>query len=183
MDHRSSLASYHHHRSVFCRSEEATKTDDPRRVTVVEPLAQVLAQQRRWLTETQHPGLGSGLIFPASPRHARGGAERRGVEGVSWYRSPSVMEKPLARLSEAGKLPPISPQSLRRTWENLLREAGIDQLVRRALWGWRTEKAQAIYATVDRQAGAEPTADRRSRRDTRIGGLRWTQAALKQRRH
>ena len=47
-------------------------------------------------------------------------------------------------------IPPISPQSFRRTLENLLREAGVQQLVRRALAGWRTEKAQGIYASVDR---------------------------------
>ena len=45
----------------------------------------------------------------------------------------------------------ISGHSLRRTWENLLRAAGVDQLVRRALAGWRSEKAQAIYATVARE--------------------------------
>jgi len=31
-----------------------------------------------------------------------------------------------------------------------MREAGVDQLVRRALAGWRSEKAQAIYATVNK---------------------------------
>lgn len=44
----------------------------------------------------------------------------------------------------------ISAHSLRRTWENLLREAGVEQLVRRSMAGWRSEKAQAIYATVNR---------------------------------
>ena len=47
--------------------------------------------------------------------------------------------------------------SLRRTYENLLREAGVDQLVRRSLAGWRTEEAQSIYANVaptERRAAA-----------------------------
>jgi integrase len=108
------------------------------------------APQRRWLLETQHLGLGSGLVFPASPRHAKAGATRRGVDELSWYRSPSVLDVPLKRVVKAAKIPPISPQSFRRTWENILRAAGVDQLVRRAMAGWRTEKAQDIYATVDR---------------------------------
>lgn len=36
-------------------------------------------------------------------------------------------------------------------WENLLRAAGVDQLVRRALAGWRSERAQEIYATVAKE--------------------------------
>jgi integrase len=137
-------------RSVYRRQEKTTKTDDPRRITVVQPLADVLAEQRRWLLESQHPGLESGLVFPASLPHAKAGAKRRGVEELSWYRSPSVMDEPLQRVVAAAKIPPISVQSFRRTWENILREAGVDQLVRRALAGWRTDKAQGIYASVDR---------------------------------
>jgi len=138
-------------RSVYRRGEKATKTDDPRRITMVQPLAEVLGAQRRWLLEMQHPGLASGLVFPASPRHAQAGATRRDVDELSWYRSPSILDEPLKRVVKAAKIPPISPQSFRRTWENILREAGVDQLVRRALAGWRTEKAQGIYATVDRR--------------------------------
>ena len=47
------------------------------------------------------------------------------------------------------KVPAVSPHSFRRTQENLARKAGVDQLVRRAQAGWRTERAQAIYALVD----------------------------------
>ena len=39
----------------------------------------------------------------------------------------------------------------------MMREAGLEQMVRRAVAGWRTEKVQGIYATVvskDRQAAA-----------------------------
>jgi hypothetical protein len=43
----------------------------------------------------------------------------------------------------------VSPHSFRRTFENVLRKAGVDDLVRRSLAGWSTEEAQSIYATVD----------------------------------
>ncbi len=138
-------------RSVHKRSEKATKTDDPRRVTIVEPLKRVLSEQRQWLFTTQHPGLQSGLVFPASPRHAKAGASRRGVDEVSWYRSSSVFHGPLGKVVDEAGIPAISMHSLRRTFENLQRKAGVEQLVRRAVSGWRTEEAQGIYATVDRE--------------------------------
>ncbi len=138
-------------RAVYRRQSKGTKTDDPRRVSVVKPLELAFTEQRRSLIREQHPGLASGLIFPADLRHAKASASRRGVDTLCWYRSPSVMDKPLAKVAEAAEVPPISCQSLRRTWENILRQAGVDMLVRRALAGWRTEKAQGIYATVDRE--------------------------------
>ena len=145
-------------RSGWRRLQTTTKTNDPRRITVVRPLAAALEEQRRWLVSTQHPGLASGLMFPASPKHARLGAHRRGVDEVSWYRSPTVLREPLARVVAAAGIPPISPHSFRRTYEDLTRLAGVDGVVRRDLAGWRTKKAQAIYATVcreDRDAAAE----------------------------
>jgi integrase len=138
-------------RSVWRRQEKETKTDDPRLVVVVEPLAEILAAQRRWLVARQHAGLHSGLMFPASEIHARTGAARRGVDEVSWFRGSEVLHKPLRKLWGKEKLPEFSIHALRRTWENLLRTAGVDHLVRRSMAGWRTEEAQAIYASVDRQ--------------------------------
>jgi integrase len=91
-------------RSVWRRIGKVTKTDDPRRIAVVEPLAVALEEQRRWLLETQHPGLESGLIFPASPKHARAAAKKRGSDEVCWYRSPSVLDDPLARAIDVGGL-------------------------------------------------------------------------------
>jgi hypothetical protein len=40
----------------------------------------------------------------------------------------------------------------------MLRKAGVDDLVRRSMAGWRSKEAQRIYATVDpeeRQAAAK----------------------------
>lgn len=145
-------------RSVWRRHLKATKTEDPRRVVVVEPLAAVLNEQRRWLLETQHPALATGLMFPARPKQAKAGQTRRGVDEVSWHRSENVLDAPLRRVVEAAGITPISLHSLRRTYENLLRKAGVDDLVRRSMAGWRSEQAQRIYANVDpeeRQAAAK----------------------------
>jgi integrase len=119
-------------------------------VTIVEPLERALTAQRQWLLTTQHPGLASGLIFPASPYHATGGSTRRQVDDLSWFRCPTLFNVPLRKLVAAAGIPEISMHSLRRTFENLQRQAGVDQLVRRATAGWRSEDVQAIYTTVDR---------------------------------
>jgi integrase len=140
-------------RSVWRRHEKTTKTDDLRLVVVVEPLAEILAAQRRWLLSQQHAGLSFGLVFPASEVHARTGAARRGADEPSWFRAPEVLYKPLRKVWDEGKdkLPEFSAHALRRTFENLQRMAGVDELVRRAMAGWRSTDAQAINATVARE--------------------------------
>ena len=138
-------------RAVYRRLEKTTETDDPRRIVVVEPLAQVLAEQRQWLFASQHPGISSGLIFPANPRQAMAGAKRRGEDKPSWHRSPTIFHLPLLKVVKEAKITDISGHSLRRTWENLLRKADVDVMVRRSLAGWRTEAAQSIYATVAKE--------------------------------
>jgi len=137
-------------RSVWRGEEKCTKTDDPRLIALVEPATRVLEEQRQWLLTEQHPGLASGLVFPTGARHAQAGASRRHSDEVRWFRSGSVLNEALAKITAKAKLPPISPHSLRRTWEGLLRQAGVDQLVRRAMAGWRSERAQAIYSSVAR---------------------------------
>lgn len=137
-------------RAVYRGAEKATKTDDPRVVAIAPPLTEVLNAQRQWLVRTQHPGLESGLVFPARLQQAKGAASRRGSDELVWFRGGATLDRPLAKVVEKGKLPAISLHSFRRTWENLLRRAGVDQLVRRSLAGWRTEDAQDIYAGVDK---------------------------------
>ena len=133
------------------RTEKTTKTDDPRLVPVAEPLARILYEQRAWLVRTEHPGLACGLMFPADPGHAKAGLTRRKLDEMCWYRSGSCLDKPLRAVVDKAKIPKISLHSFRRTYENLLRRAGVNDLVRRSLAGWRTEQAQAIYADVDRE--------------------------------
>ena len=136
-------------RAVWRREEGPTKTDDPRMIAAIGMLAQVLREQRAWLDTVEHPGRRSGVIFPASPRHARAGATRRGSNEVSWYRGPSTLDSPLRRVAQAAELPEVSAHSFRRSFENLLRKSGVDDVVRRSLAGWRTDTAQAIYAGID----------------------------------
>lgn len=140
----------HVKRSVWRGEEKGTKSGEPRRVAVVDPVRVALEEQRRWLMATQHPALATGIVFPADRGHAAAGAKRRRTGEVNWHRSPSVLASPLSTAAAAAGVPEVSPHSLRRTFENLARLAGVDQMVRRSLAGWRSEKAQAIYAGVGR---------------------------------
>ena len=138
-------------RAVYRGQSKGTKTDDPRRVALPAPAANAIQRQRLWLVHEQHPGLVSGLVFPARLRQAKGGASRQGKAELSWFRSGSVLDEPLAKVVAHAGIPPVSLHSFRRTYENLLRQAGVDQLVRRSLAGWRTDDAQEIYAGVDKR--------------------------------
>jgi integrase len=137
-------------RTVWRGHEKEGKTDDPRRVTIVEPLRTALDEQRKWLLTTQHKGLSSGLVFPGNLKQAKAGASRRKGE-LLWYRSQSTLQGAVREVCKVAKTPRITPHSLRRTFEDLLREAGVEQLVRRAMAGWRSERAEGIYATVKRE--------------------------------
>lgn len=150
-------------RSVWRGIEGSTKTDEDRPNVIVGPLAEVLAEQKRWLERGYrakrgqppgaHPGLWSGLVFPADPRHAAAGAKRRGGE-LRWYRSGTALADGLAKVVEAAALPRISLHSLRRTWARISRRAGVEANVRKRLAGWHCDEVQDRYEDIDRETRA-----------------------------
>ena len=139
----------HIEQAIWRRKKKGTKTEDPRRVAVVGPLVNVLNEQRRWLEAIKHPGRHTGLMFPASPRHAKASSTRRGVKEICWLRGASTLDTPIARIAKAAGVPPVCNHSFRRTYEDLLRRSGAEDMVRKSLAGWRSDGAQAIYMTVD----------------------------------
>lgn len=147
---------------------KGTKSGEPRRAAVVEPLRAVLLAQREWLQVTKHPGAVSGLMFPSDPdmrRRAHTAQSKRdpdrrarmSVDG-SWLKASATLAMAVKKVVARAGTPELSPHGFRRTAENLARRAGVDELVRRAHAGWRSERVQALYATVDpderRAAGA-----------------------------
>ena len=135
--------------SVWKRMEKGTKQNEPRVLPKVEPLRKALDEQRKWLIDQQHPGLASGLVFPADPKSARAGKTRRNAEELSWYRARSCLTKPLELVCRESEVPDLAPHALRRSFEKLLRRADVDGLVRRSLAGWSSTAAQHIYSDVD----------------------------------
>ena len=80
--------------------------------------------KRKGLSETELTGLGP-------TRWVQGGRHRR---LLGFGRTP-VLDKPLRRVVAEAGVPRITPHSFRRTYENLLRQSGVDDLVRRSVAG------------------------------------------------
>jgi len=97
-----------------------------------------------WHIETQletPEQQGSDLLFPA----VTGG-----------FRTPTVLNKPFAAVSEAIELGyPFTQRGMRRTFNDLMRAAQVEAIVTRSISGHLTERMQDHYSTV---SGAEQRA-------------------------
>jgi hypothetical protein len=87
----------------------------------------------------------------------RGKSAALDIDGT-WMKASSTLGVAVKKVVARAGTAVLSPHGFRRTAENLARRAGVDGLVRRAHAGWRSERVQALYATVDpderRAAGA-----------------------------
>jgi integrase len=91
----------------------------------------------RWHVETQlrtAEQKDSDLLFPAL---------------TGSFRSPSVLNKPLAEVASELGLGKISQRALRRTFNDLARAAHVGDLITRSISGHLTEKMQHHYSTVN----------------------------------
>lgn len=114
------------------------KTDRSRRTIALCPeQLDCLRAHRRWQVEQQAPGLERGLIFPSL---------------VGRYAYPSGMEKALRRISHELRLGfRVSTKVFRRSFNNLLRQQGVDRQVLRSLTGHSSEEMTGTYSTVEDQ--------------------------------
>lgn len=114
---------------------DRTKTDEPRVVAAPPALKAVLRDHRGWMLATQHPGLSSGLVFPSmagKPMHS------------------GQLSKPLHSAAEkAGVAKRITPHGLRRTFNNLLRQAGVEHVTIRSMTGHTTDAMTHHYSHVE----------------------------------
>lgn len=111
-----------------------TKTDAPREAVVTREGLRLLRLHRREMIEAQHPGLESGLIFPA-----KNGS----------YRGPESLHKPLRDVSKSlGLEVRAGPLILRRTFNTLMLESGVDRIVLRSMMGHSDEEMTERYAGV-----------------------------------
>jgi len=122
-----------------------TKTGKVREVPIGAELAKVLRAHRARLVREQHPGLVSGLVFPASEEGTRAGPDGTRI-GKGWHRGPDATRVHLERASRRAELPlVVTMQVLRRTANTLLVSSGVDRLVVRAIIGHTTEAMTAHY--------------------------------------
>jgi len=113
----------------------STKTQDPRRVAAPDLVIEALEKHRERLMREQHPGLEQGLVFPAD-----GGG----------YRLPQSIGKTLRSLEDDVESDVhLTPQVLRRTYNNLLRKAQVDRVVLREQMGHTDEPMTERYSSVD----------------------------------
>ena len=110
------------------------KTKKKRSVAVEPWVFDVLREHRRELLRVQRPGLDKGLVFPST---------------TGGYRQPAVLDKPMQRISTiTGIKKKVTAQVMRRTFNNLLRQRGIDEMVLRAMTGHATKEMTEHYSEV-----------------------------------
>lgn len=133
-------------RAHFRGSVESTKTSAPRSIPLLPVALEALEAHRRRLLAEQHPGLASGLIFPA---------DRLLGEGATWHRTNSSLQKPLeAAAKAAGIEQRVTPKVLRRSFNTLLLSASVDRVVLRAMMGHSSEAMTERYSGVPQASKA-----------------------------
>jgi integrase len=65
------------------------------------------------------------------------------------FRSPSVLNKPFEDVASTLGLPPFTQRGLRRTFQDLCREAQVEDVVKRSISGHGTKKMGDHYSTVN----------------------------------
>lgn len=111
---------------------ERTKTGVIRRVPYNEFMWDVLQAHRRDLIRRQAPGVGKGLAFPSR---------------TGGYRYPSAF--PFGKVCDTAEIPKrLSSKAFRRTWEDLMRTARVDSIVKRSIIGHRDDRMSERYGTV-----------------------------------
>jgi integrase len=96
---------------------------------------EVMQEHRRRMIKEQTPGLDSGYCFPS---------EKGGV------RYQSVLGKPFAAICDkAGIAKKLSSKCLRRTFNDLARRAGMNELVKLAMIGHSDRRMSEVYSSID----------------------------------
>ncbi len=121
-------------RAVWHGAVATTKTDDPREVALTDRMRALLDEHRRMQAVGEQPVSDRGLVFPSM----RGG-----------FRGPESLHKPLRRAALAVGLDVrVGPQVLRRTFNTLMVDAGVDRIVLRSQMGHSSEEMTELYSGV-----------------------------------
>lgn len=125
-------------RSQTYREEvmESTKQGTRERKSLPPELVEIL----RWHVDTHilpGPMQESEMLFPSD---------------IGGYRSRTVLDKPFAKAAKAiGLRYRVTAKAMRRTYQDLAREAGVPDVVTRSISGHMTEEMQNHYSTVHRE--------------------------------
>jgi integrase len=112
----------------------ATKNEDIKVLPISPEILAAIDANDELLRVRKNPGLEKGILFPA----------RNGD-----YRFPSSVSKGWLKVSNAMKLGwCVAPHDLRRSYQNLLRQAGAGQVVQQALMGHSSDSMTLHYSHV-----------------------------------
>jgi integrase len=106
----------------------------PKELPLPLALAEILKEHRRWLVEKQNPSLAEGWVFPS----LRGKLKTPNTLAKTWQ----------GCLDKIGAKERFTVHGLRRTFNDLMRRAGADGIVTRALTGHVTAGMTEHYSTV-----------------------------------
>ena len=109
---------------------DTTKTGWERHVYLPEVVVEAITEHRKAMMRDQHRGLHSGLVFPSD---------------VGTPRTSASLTKVFKKVREkAGIEQHVSPRVLRRTFNTLMAEAGVNELVLRSQMG-HSEQDMTLY--------------------------------------
>ena len=113
-----------------------TKTHTAREVPVTAELVAILDAHREWVLREQHPGLASGLLFPASKLNRWG----------TWHRDGTSLRRVFKKVERALGLDlRLGTQVLRRTFNTLLIAAGVPAELVRDMTGHKSPAMTQHY--------------------------------------
>lgn len=105
---------------------------------LVPRIAEVLKNHRRWLISEQHPGVGTGLVFPGwKPRGKRGG-----------HLSRSTVRKKMTQFCEDAEIPRFTPHDMKRTFVTRMSELKIERNVIKSMSAHSTDEMIFHYDDV-----------------------------------
>jgi integrase len=145
---------------------EATKQKTRYRITVPSDLVDIL----RWHADRLEPGpmRDSDLLFPSE---------------TGGFRAPSALDKPFAEVAKAiGLRKRITPKAMRRTFQDLARNADIEAIVRQRICGHSTDEMSELYSTVPQreiQAAVGAVISLARYRDLMQDGASWCESGGK----
>jgi integrase len=112
---------------------DETKTGLDQSLPLPPSVQQVLNDHIDRLDASTGPMGHSPLLFP----NIKGG-----------FRARSVLDKPMAEVCEALKLPRVTAKGLRRTFKDVARTLSMDRLVEKSISGHMSDKMDFVYGTA-----------------------------------
>ena len=112
----------------------STKNDSNKFLPLAPEILSVLQAHIQGLIRRQAPGIEKGILFPSR---------------VGTYRTPSSVFKAWQNVSRKMDLPwTVQPHDLRRSYQNLLRQANVGPVVQQALMGHSSAEMTEHYSFV-----------------------------------